>query len=387
MRALEFVGSLPRFAASRVLPAFTGRLDAPPVPNLRLGERAAPVLPADAWVRVRPSLAGICGSDLATVTGHASPTLGAFTSMPFVPGHEVVGVRQDTGERVVVQPALGCQARGIEPPCPECSEGLPALCRNTMKGSVSAGLQIGYCRETSGGWSEELVAHQSQVHPVGDLDDVAAVMVEPLACALHAVAASPPEPGSTVLVIGAGTVGLMATAALRHRADPGRLIVAAKHRRQVKEARRMGADSLVSPDTLLDDLRRILGPGRLTPELWPPILEAGVDRVVDAVGSRSSLETAVRVVRPRGEVTLLGMPAPMRLDLAPVWQRELVVRGAYAYGAETFADALSLAPSLGLGSLVGPVYPLDDYRDAVAAARVAGREGHVKVAVAPQEVA
>lgn len=381
MRALEFVGSLPRFAASRALPGLARRLDGPPVPNLRLVDRPPPTLPAGDWVRVRPRLSGICGSDLATLTGHASPTLGAFTSMPFVPGHEVVGFRDDTGKRVVVQPALGCRARGLDPLCPECEAGLPALCRHTARGEVSAGLQIGYCRETSGGWSESLVAHESQLHAVPEgLDDEDALMVEPLACALHAVQGNPPAADATVVVIGAGTLGLMATLALRRLADPARLIVVAKHRRQAKEARRLGADTILPPDGLHESLRKILGTGWLRPEIGPPILEAGVDRVVDAVGSAESLESAVRILRPRGEVTLLGMPGPMRVDLAPLWQRELTLRGAYAYGAETFKAALDLATEVELGGLVGPVYDLEDYREAVAAALTAGSHGHVKVA-------
>ena len=384
MKALEFIGSVPRFAASRALPTLARRMDAPPVPNLRLVDRPEPALPAEGWVRVRPALSGICGSDVATLTGHASPTLGAFTSMPFVPGHEVVGRREDTGERVVVQPALGCGARGVDPPCPECSCGLPALCRHTMRGDVSAGLQIGYCRDTSGGWSEGLVAHGSQLHEVpAGLDDEDALMVEPLACALHAVATDPPEPDATVVVMGAGTLGLMATAALRELCDPARLIVVAKHRRQAKEARSLGAETVLDPEHLLDGLRRILGSGRLQPDLGSPIMEGGVDRVVNAVGSAGSLDTAVRILRPRGTVTLLGMPGPMRIDLAPLWQRELAVRGAYAYGSETFADALALASQLRLGRLVGPVFPLDGYRDAVGTAIAAGRSGHVKVAFSP----
>ena len=386
MRALEFVGTVPRFVASRAVSRWgaTWGRGTQAVPNLRLVEKSEPVLPGHDWVRVRPLLSGICGSDLSALTGHVSPSLGAFTSTPYVPGHEVVGWREDDETRVVVQPALGCRARGVEPPCPECAEGLPALCRNTMKGDVSAGLQIGYCRETSGGWGEVLVAHRSQLHPVPDaLDDEDAVMVEPLACALHAVATVPPEPGAVVVVIGAGTLGLMAIAAVRRLAAPEKLIAVAKHRRQVKEARRLGADTVVDAGDLYDGLRRILGPGRLQPEIGPPVLEYGVDYVVDAVGRGESLETAVRIVRPRGHVVLLGMPGPARVDLSPLWQREVNLRGAYAYDDATFGDALALAPSLGLGALVGPVYALDEYRDAVATALRAGSKGHVKVAFAP----
>ena len=76
----------------------------------------------------RPTPAGgICGSDLAAVSGHASLYLGPLTSYPFVPGHEVVGQRT-AATRVVVEPALGCRVRGLDPPCPQCAAGRPGLC-------------------------------------------------------------------------------------------------------------------------------------------------------------------------------------------------------------------------------------------------------------------
>ena len=94
------------------------------------------------WVPVRPKLTGICGSDLALVSGKASLHLATLTSTPFIPGHEIVGeigAGPRRGERVVVQPALGCTVRGVKPPCRECAQGLPALCRNVIDGDLSAG--------------------------------------------------------------------------------------------------------------------------------------------------------------------------------------------------------------------------------------------------------
>ncbi|MBO0687613.1 MAG: alcohol dehydrogenase catalytic domain-containing protein, partial [Candidatus Dormibacteraeota bacterium] len=116
--------------------------------------------------RVLPSLSGICGSDTSAITGHASLYLDALTSYPFVPGHEVVGVLEGDGARVVVEPALGCRVRGIEPQCARCDEGRPALCEHVTEGGLPAGIQTGYCAGTGGGWGEVLVAHASQLHEV-----------------------------------------------------------------------------------------------------------------------------------------------------------------------------------------------------------------------------
>jgi hypothetical protein len=79
------------------------------------------------------------------------------------------------------------------------------------------------------------------------------------------------------------------------------------------------------------------------------------------------------------------MPAEERVDWAPIWQRELTVMGAYAYGREaggerTFQLALEAAPSLRLERLTGPLFGLSQYRQAIAYAVEAGRLGAVKVA-------
>src|SRR5215471_10131096 len=182
---------------------------------LHLGDVAEPELPASGWVRVLPSLSGICGSDLAAIGGHASLYLDPLTSYPFIPGHEVVG-RLEGGDRVVIEPALGCVVRGIDPPCPRCAEGRPGLCYNATEGPISVGLQTGYCADTGGGWGQVLVAHRSQLHAVPDaLTDQQAVLVEPLACAAHTALRARVSRGDHVLVSGAGSVGLFTTLALR----------------------------------------------------------------------------------------------------------------------------------------------------------------------------
>src|ERR687890_515876 len=134
-------------------------LDTSRVSPLQLEEITEPVLLTPEWVRVKPRLSGICGSDLSTLSAQSSPYFSPITSPPFVMGHEVVGeVVEDNsgfraGERVVVEPALGCAVRGIEPPCASCASGRYALCVNVARGDISPGIQTGFCRDTGGGWS------------------------------------------------------------------------------------------------------------------------------------------------------------------------------------------------------------------------------------------
>jgi hypothetical protein len=93
--ALEVYRSLPRYVAARAIGSRAPGLLAGPLAPLRLVHRDGPRTPGDGWVRVRPRLSGICGSDLATLSGHTSLYFTPLVSMPFVPGHEVVGETRD----------------------------------------------------------------------------------------------------------------------------------------------------------------------------------------------------------------------------------------------------------------------------------------------------
>ena len=386
MLALQYVRSIPSFALVR---AAGGRADVATssLSMLSLGDLPEPALPGPDWVRLRPRLAGICGSDLAAITGHISLYLDPLTSYPFVPGHEVVG-EVEGGGRVVLEPALGCAVRGLEPPCPRCAEGRPGLCQNVTEGAVGTGLQTGYCADTGGGWGEVLVAHRSQLHPVPDsLSDEAAVLVEPLACCIHAALRGGAGKDDLVVVFGAGTIGLLTVAAVRAFTPPRRLVAVAKHPRQRQLARELGADQVIAPDEVFQRVRFASGARRLD-GMGGPLLLGGADVTFECIGRAPSLNDAVRLTRAGGTVVAVGMPGEEKVDWAPIWQRELTVLGAYAYGLEkvgkktrrTFELALEAAPELHLERLTGPLFTLGEYREAIEYALAAGRMGAVKVA-------
>jgi threonine dehydrogenase-like Zn-dependent dehydrogenase len=399
MKALVLERNLPRFAASRLASLFGSGRGAGLGP-LQLLDADEPVLPADDWFHLRPLLSGICGSDLATLDGRSSRYFEDMVSFPFVPGHEVVGVLDaggadhagrelDPGTRAVIEPVLGCAPRHIHPLCPQCAQGHTGLCGNVAFGDIDPGLQTGFCADTGGGWSHAgLAAHTSQLHAIpASFSDEDGVMVEPTACAVHAVLSAGIAGGDTVAVVGAGTLGLAVVAALDHLVRPESectVMVGAKHPQQRRTAERLGADTVVAPDQLARAVRRRSGSlvlaGRLT---------NGADVVLDCVGSSESLTHSLAMVRPRGRVVLVGMPGRVSIDLAPLWHRELSVVGAYAYGTEvspagvdagrTFDLAIELVASAGLGSLVSAAYPLERYEEAIGHAGAAGRRGAVKV--------
>jgi threonine dehydrogenase-like Zn-dependent dehydrogenase len=383
--ALQYVRSIPAFA---VVKASGGRPEVATsaLSMLKLGDVAEPSLPAPGWVRVRPSVSGICGSDLAAISGHISLYLDPLTSYPFVPGHEVAGVLED-GSRVVIEPALGCVVRGIDPPCPRCAEGRPGLCYNVTEGPIEVGLQTGYCADTGGGWGEVLVAHPAQIHAVPDkLSDEAAVLVEPLACCIHAALRGAATKDDIVVISGAGTIGLLTIAAVKNFTPPKRLIAIAKHPTQRDLARKLGADQVIAPSEVFQRVRFATASRRLD-GMNRSLLLGGADITFECVGRADSLNDAVRFTREGGTVVAVGMPGEEKVDWAPIWQRELNVMGAYAYGSEprrkgrkTFELALEAAPELHLEELTGPLFGLGDYRDAIEYAMTAGRLGAVKVA-------
>jgi threonine dehydrogenase-like Zn-dependent dehydrogenase len=260
-------------------------------------------------------------------------------------------------------------------------------------------LQTGFCADTGGGWSTSgLVAHSSQLYAVPDtLSDADAVTVEPVACAVHAVLGAPIADGDVVAVIGAGTLGLLVTAALGHLAELGRcatptaVLVGARYAHQQRLAGALGATEALPSDQLERAVRRHSrslsygGASGVT-----ATLSGGADVVFDCVGSPESIAHALAMVRPRGTVALVGMPGKVTVDLAPLWHREVRLAGAYAYGTErgtvagdgisTFSLALEVAAAQETGQLVSATYPLARFEDAVAHAGAAGRRGAVKIA-------
>lgn len=384
MRALQFERKELRYVAAAVGSRLFGA-DGARVGPLTLRDVEPVARPGPGWVRVRPRLSGICGSDLATVAGDAARYFEPFVTFPFTLGHEVVGDDED-GRRVVLEPVLGPEARGFVPPWPGASPGDGDDYGHLVTGDLEPGIQIGYCASTGGGWSGGFVAHRSQLHPVPEqLSDEAAVLIEPLAGALHAVCRGRVPAGATVAVLGAGTMGLLTVAALRFLHADCRIIVGARYRHQHALARRFGADVVVEPKALRRVVRRAVGCHLIGDDL-----AGGADVTIDTLGSSATIREAIGVTRPRGRVVLLGMPAGVRMELTALWHRETELVGSYCYCTETLGDgtrrssfvlALQLAGRLGdeLGALVSATYPLDRYADAIGHAANAGARGAVKV--------
>jgi threonine dehydrogenase-like Zn-dependent dehydrogenase len=385
MDALVFPRKEARYVAAMAMGRFKPGAGATYGP-LTLTTMPPPALPGEGWQRVATRLSGICGSDLATVDGKSSRYFEPLVSFPFVPGHEVVGTTED-GRRVILEPVLGPEPHGEVPAWPGAAQADGDDYGHLLGSNLEAGLQIGSCASTGGGWSDQFVAHHTQLHDVADdLSDEAAVMIEPTAAGIHAALKANVPDGGTAVVIGAGTMGLTAIAALRHLTGVNAIIVGARYPHQRTYAEAFGADLVVDPSELPRAVRRVSGA-----RVIGSTLSTGADVVIDAVGSSSSLTDALSLTRPRGRIVMLGMPADVEINLTALWHRETELVGAYCYGTEnvqhgdsdtchTFDLATDLVRNLSLERLVTATYPLSNYKKAIEHAAQAGMRGAIKIA-------
>jgi len=389
MKALQVDRKLARIGMARMLSVVSPQMAAKAGP-LELVSIDTPDLPDEGWHHVHTRLSGICGSDLATVEGHASPYFDDWVSFPFVPGHEVVGtVDGSDGRRVVIEPVLGHAARGLPLPFPDAAPADGNDYGHLATGSLDPGIQIGFCHSTCGGWAPQFVAHDSQIHDVPDaMSDEQAVLVEPAACGIHSALATWPVVKDMVrpivAVLGAGTMGLCAVAGLRRYVPNVHILVGARYSHQRALAREFGADTVVEPDELPRAVRRLVGC-----HVVGDYLSSGADATIDAVGDSRSIAACLRFTRPRGRIVLMGMPSEVTVDLTGLWHRETQIVGAYTYGTETMPDgsrtktfdlALDTAAEFGFEKLLTETYRIDEYEDAIAHASAAGRRGAVRIA-------
>ncbi len=370
MKALQFTGSLPRYAVTLGLgrlrrSAYWGRLSC-----LAYRDVPEPALPGPDWAVIRTRYGGICGSDMHLILLQTSPTVSAFTSFPFTIGHENVGRLAEVGEnvgfrpgqRVVADILLPCAIRGIDPPCRPCQAGDYSQCESFARGVLAPGILLGGCRDVGGSWSPLFLAHKSQIFPVPDgVPDEAAVLTEPLSVSLHATAralrrrrieaasASVPalEPGRselTTLVIGGGIIGLGVIASLRYLGDRSRVVVLARHAHQADLARDFGADEVIAAGLGWEkSLASTLGSELRRPLVGRPVPNRGADLVFECAGSSSALDAALRFASPGGHVVLAGLAAaPKGIDWSFIWRKELTVAGTFCSGLEE--DAASGSP-------------------------------------------
>jgi L-idonate 5-dehydrogenase len=321
--------------------------------DLRVERCIMPELKAG-HVLVRVRRAGICGSDLHYFShGQCAAYV---PSRPFILGHELVGEVAATanvklpavGARVVVNPARPCGQ------CPNCTGGRANLCPKTiMLGSAST------TPPTDGAFAHFVAVRADQCHEIPpDFDDGQAAMIEPLAVALHAVMRAGSVSGKSVLVLGAGPIGLLVAMTARVF-DAVPVAVCEPVAARCQTALKLGADKAFAPDSpeLEKEVRGLTGDG--------------FEVVFEASGATRALRQAFSLVRAGGTIVQIGTLGTEDLALPAnlIMARELQMLGSFRYGA-AFAEAVQLAASgkIQLQRLISGVVPLKEINQAMTRA-------------------
>ncbi|CAM5763374.1 alcohol dehydrogenase [Labrys miyagiensis] len=331
------------------------RLEAVGALHLREGALPKPG-PGELLVRVEAS--GICGTDRHLF-------LGEFPSRPPVTlGHEFCGIVEDIGSevegvrngmRITGDPNIVCGR------CAHCQAGRINLCRNLRA--------IGIHRD--GGLAEYVLVPQKQAYELPlSLKPTHGAFCEPLACCLHGVDLAAIRPGSTVVVLGGGVIGLLVVQ-LARLAGAARVVLSTRQEAKRRLAEEIGATDSVDPSAG-DFIERVTGAGGLLP--------GGADVVIECAGVAETVQQSFRLARPGGSVIILGvMPQGVSVQVEPfdILFRELKVFGSFInpFTHKRAADLVS-SGAIQLDKLISKEVGLDEVPGIIA--KPAG-PGEVKV--------
>jgi len=326
-------------------------------PNkLVVEERPIPEIgPGDALVKVHAC--GVCGTDLHIFAGEH------IVKFPVIPGHEFSGeiaavgnevANVKVGDRVTVDPNI------VDHTCHFCRMGETHLCENLTAVGVNY----------DGGFAEYCRVPAAQAYRVPDsvsLDEAA--FAEPLACCIHGIDKARIVPGSTAVILGAGSIGLLMVQLVRSAG--ARVIVSEPDERKRTLAAQLGAEIQIDP--LADDVKaevfRITG--------------VGADVVIECAGRVETAELAPKLARRGGTILQFGVVSPhesVRISPYDVFYRELTIVGSFV-NPFTHARAVEMLASkrVDVMPLVTHRFGLDDVSKALETA--AGRDA-MKVQVA-----
>ena len=397
MKALVFRHSLAREAAS----AIGGRVDQRAFVSrfapTRIEDVAEPPLPAADWVRVQTTFSGLCGSDVKQIllNGSRDNPLTALVSFPHVLGHEVVGRRLDSGERVVLNPWLSCGPRGIDPPCVACRDGRYPWCRNFRSGDLPASIHLGNCAAAGGAHAERFAAHVSQLFAIPEgVCDEAAVLADPVSVSLRSVLLAPPPADQPVLVYGSGTLAFAVIALVRFLFPDTEVWAATRPGARAELAARLGAHAVLSsvPDPLVAAVARRVGGSALVPWSGREWLQDGPAVVYDTIGSVETVETSLRLLATGGTLVISGVEPPKRFEWTPLYFKELRVVGSNGFGVEEVRGVAKHAmehyfdfvlAGFDLTPVITHRFPLERWDEAVLALKDSRRTGAVKVLLEP----
>lgn len=270
-------------------------------------EIAVPIpMPGQALVAL--AFCGICGSDMHAWHGHDERRVA-----PLVLGHEAAGMVETgrfAGRRVAINPLMVCKT------CPECLRGAEHLCPKREL----IGMRV------PGAFAEFVAIDEDNLYPIPDhLSFVDAALVEPLACAVHAVrlAVKADDPNTSIVILGGGAIGLLAGLVFRIE----------------------GAVDIKIAETNAFRREMLNGLGHLhaIDPMQKPVQTGSADIVLDAVGSAITRAESSRIAKPGGQIVHIGLQDNLAgLDTRRLTLQEINFQGTYCYTKVDFQAALQL---------------------------------------------
>jgi threonine dehydrogenase-like Zn-dependent dehydrogenase len=309
--------------------------------SIELVERPG-IEPAPGEVVIAPVACGLCGTDLELLRGLVDP---AFVSYPLTIGHEWSGVVQAVGagvERVAVGDRVVAECIV---PCGHCRR-----CRAGATNTCETYSELGFTRE--GGASDQVIVPGRLVHVLAPgVSLIDAALTEPTSVVMRGFEKATPAPGERILVIGDGTIALLA-AHLAALWSPAEIVMRGLRPGQEQLALAAGATSFTTEDG--------------------DHLTEAFDLVVEAAGATNAMARAVASARRGGRVLLLGLPPTGRLLELPadlLVNNDLTVAASFGYTSAAWARVVSLlnAGSIAPGAIVTHRFPLERFREAIEA--------------------
>jgi len=290
---------------------------------------------------VKVKLAGICGTDLEILHG--------YMSYKGIPGHEFVGVVEDSenkdliGKRVVGEINAGCKT------CTSCINGLERHCPNrTVLGILNR----------DGAFAQYLSLPEKNLHVVPDsIKDEQAVFVEPLAAAFEIIEQIHIEPNWEIAIVGDGRLAQLVVRVLKISCP--NITCFGRHEKKLELLKKLGIKTKIGIDS--NDGKKY-------------------DLVTEATGSDSGFSDTMKLIRPRGTVILKSTIASQnKLDLTPAVINEVTVIGSRCGIFRPAINALE-SGSVSVEELVDSIYPLEKFQQAFEHAK---KPGAMKILLKP----
>jgi threonine dehydrogenase-like Zn-dependent dehydrogenase len=301
-------------------------------------EERADLRPGSGEVVARPAYCGLCGSDLELLRGEVDP---AFVRYPLTLGHEWSGVVVAVGEGVTgIEPGMRCVAEGIIP-CGECTS-----CRTGATNVCETYDEVGFTREGAAG--DQVAVPARVVHLLEDgVPLLDAALVEPSAVVLTGFEKARPRPESRMLIVGDGTIALLAVL-LARLWSPSEVVVAGRRDEQRELALSLGATAFTTGAA-----------------------PSGFDLAVEAAGVPAATEVAVRSLRRGGTALLFGIPpagSTVTLPADVIVNDDLSIIASFGYTSAAWTEVVALlnAGRFRPGRLVTHRFELADFEPAFA---------------------